>query len=58
MSKRNRGYQYDEDFKRTIVNLYYNGGKTHSALYQEYVMSLTILSPRIKQYTTVETDNS
>ena len=54
MSTSNRGCRYDEDFKRTIVNLYNNGGKTKSALCQEYGISLTTLSRWIKQYSTVE----
>ncbi len=53
----NRGCRYDEDFKRTIVNLYNNGGKTQSTLCQEYGISLTTLSRWIKQYSTVETDD-
>lgn len=35
MSTSNRGCRYDEEFKRTLVNLYNNGGKTQSALCQE-----------------------
>ncbi len=54
MSTSNRGFRYDEDFKRTIVNLYNSGGKTQTALCQEYGISLTRW---IKQYSTVETDD-
>ena len=57
MSTSNRGCRYDEEFKRTIVNLYQNGGKTQSALCQEYGISLTTLGRWIKQYSTVETDD-
>ena len=32
MSTNNRGTRYDEDFKRTLVNLYQSGGKTQTAL--------------------------
>ena len=54
MSTSNRGCRYDEEFKRTIVNLYQNGNKTQSALCQEYGISLTTLGRRIKQYSTVD----
>ena len=36
MSTGKTGTQYDEDFKRTLVNLYQSGGKTHAALCKEY----------------------
>ena len=57
MSTSNRGCRYDEEFKRTLVNLYNNGGKTQAALCQEYGISSTTLSRWIKLYSTVETDN-
>ena len=57
MSTSNRGCRYDEEFKRTIVNLYNNGGKTQVALCQEYGISSTTLSRWIKLYSTVETDD-
>ncbi len=57
MSTSNRGCRYDEEFKRTIVNLYNNGGKTQAALCQEYGISSTTLSRWIKLYSTVETDD-
>ena len=44
---------YDEDFKRTLVELYHNG-KTQASLIKEYGVSQTALS---KQYSTVETDD-
>jgi transposase len=53
MSTRNR---YDEEFKRTIVDLYHNG-KTQSSLVKEYGISQTALTNWIKQYSTVEVDN-
>lgn len=47
---------YDEDFKRTLVDLYHNG-KTQASLIKEYGVSQTALSRWIKQYSTVETSN-
>ena len=32
MSTNSKGIRYDEDFKRTLVNLYQSGGKTQTAL--------------------------
>ena len=57
MSTNNNGIRYDEDFKRTLVNLYQSGRKTKTALCKEYGVSQTALTRWIKQYTTVETDN-
>lgn len=57
MSKSNHGVRYDEEFKRTLVNLYQSGGKTQAALCKEYGVSQTALTRWIKQYSTVETDN-
>ncbi len=51
-----RQTRYDEDFKRTLVDLYHND-KTQSVLCKEYGVSLTALSRWIKQYSTVETDD-
>ena len=48
--------RYDEDFKRTLVELYHNG-KTQASLIKEYGISQTALSRWIKQYSTVETDD-
>lgn len=48
--------RYDEEFKRTLVELYHNG-KTQAALIKEYGVSQTALSRWIKQYSTVETDD-
>ena len=57
MSTNKRGTRYDEDFKRTLVNLYQSGGKTQATLCKEYGGSQTALTRWIKQYSTVETDN-
>lgn len=48
--------RYDEDFKRTLVELYHNG-KTQASLIKEYGVSQTALTKWIKQYSTVETDD-
>lgn len=50
------GNRYDEDFKRTLVELYHSG-KTQCSLIKEYGISQTALSKWIKQYSTVETEN-
>ena len=39
---------YDEDFKRTLVELYHNG-KTQASLIKEYGVSQTALSRWVKQ---------
>ena len=57
MSTGKTGTRYDEDFKRTLVNLYQSGGKTQVALCKEYGVSMTALGRWIKQYSTVETDD-
>lgn len=49
--------RYDEEFKRTLVNLYQSGGKTQAALCKEYGVSQTALTRWIKQYSTVKTDD-
>ena len=48
MSTSNRGTRYDEDFKRTLVNLYQSGGKTQTALCNEYGIAPMTLSRWIK----------
>ena len=54
----NKSYtRYDEEFKRTLVNLYQSGGKTQAALCKEYGVSQTALTRWIKQYSTVKTDD-
>lgn len=45
------------NFKRTLVNLYQSGGKSRAALCKEYGVSASVLDRRIKQYSTVETDD-
>lgn len=57
MSTNKTGTRYDEDFKRTLVNLYQSGGKTQAALCKEYGVSLTALTRWIKQYSIVKTDD-
>ena len=57
MSTNNHGTRYDEEFKRTLVNLYQAGGKTQAALCKEYGVSQTALTRWIKQYSIVETDD-
>ena len=57
MSTNKRGTRYDEEFKRTLVNLYQNGNKSQAALCKEYGVSITALGRWIKQYSTVEVDD-
>lgn len=57
MSTNNKGIRYDEDFKRTLVNLYQSGSKIQTALCKEYAVSQTALTHQIKQYATAETDD-
>ena len=57
MSTNKRGTRYDEEFKRTLVNLYQNGNKSQAAICKEYVVSMTALGRWIKQYSTVEVDD-
>lgn len=57
MSTNKTRNRYDEDFKRTLVNLYQSGGKSQAALCEEYSVSATALGRWIKQYSTVETDD-
>ena len=54
MSTNNKGIRYDEDFKRTLVNLHQSGGKTQTALCKEYGVSQSALGKWVKQYSTVE----
>lgn len=44
MSTDAHSVKYDEEFKRTLVNLYQNGRKTQAALCKEYGVSLTSLT--------------
>jgi len=48
--------KYDEDFKRSLVNLYH-GCKTQTALTKEYGVSYSALSKWIKQYSEVRLDD-
>ncbi|VEI34911.1 Transposase [Listeria grayi] len=48
--------KYDEDFKKSLVNLY-NGGKIQAALCKEYGVSQTALSRWIKLYSEVQMDS-
>ena len=57
MSTVKHNNRYDEEFKRTIVNLYQNGNKSQSALCKEYGVSMSALGKWIKQYSTVEVDD-
>ena len=45
---------YDEDFKKTIVNLY-ESGKGISELSREYGVSKSVISGWIKKYKTITT---
>lgn len=49
MPTNNKGIRYNEDFKRTLVNLYQSGDKTQTALCKEYGVSQTTLTHWIKQ---------
>ena len=49
--------KYDEDFKKSLVSLHQNG-KTQSQLCNEYGVSKSALSKWIKQYSTVQVDDS
>lgn len=57
MSTSNRGTCYDEDFKRTLVNLYQSGGTSQAALCRKYGIAPMTLNCWIKQYSTVKTDD-
>ncbi|WP_429976060.1 transposase [Enterococcus sp. DIV0086] len=45
--------KYDEDFKKSLVNLYH-GGKTQSSSCKEYGISQTTISRWIKLYSEIE----
>ena len=49
--------QYDDDFKKFIVNLIQNG-KTQVQISKEYGISLSAISRWIKLYSTVTTEDS
>ncbi len=48
--------QYDDDFKKSIVNLVQNG-KTQVQVAKEYGISLSAISRWIRLYSTVTTDD-
>lgn len=43
MSTSKIGNRYDEDFKRTLVNMYQSGVKSQATLCKEYGVSITAL---------------
>ena len=49
----NKGIRYDEDLKKTIVDLHQNG-RTQASLIKEYDISQSAISKWIKQYSSVE----
>lgn len=55
MSKNPKANRYDEEFKKTLVNLY-NSGKTQVSLSKEYGVSPSALARWIKLYSTVEVE--
>lgn len=57
MSTNKTGNRYDEEFKRTLGNLYQASGKSQAALCKEYVVSINALGRWIKQYSTVQVDD-
>ena len=48
--------RYNEEFKKSLVDLYHNG-KTQISICQEYGVSQTALTRWIKQYSSVETED-
>lgn len=57
MSTNSKGIRYDEDFKRTLVNLYQSKVKRKLPFVKEYGVSQMFLTRWIKQYATVEIDD-
>lgn len=53
----NTGKRYDEDFKKTIVDLYNSGNKTISELKREYGLSNVSIYKWIKNYSPITTDD-
>jgi transposase len=49
--------KYDEDFKKSLVNLFHSG-KTKSSLCHEYGVSASALSKWIKLYSQVQLDDN
>ena len=52
----NKGIRYDEEFKKSIVELY-NNGRTQASLMREYDISQSAISKWIKLCSSVEIDN-
>ncbi|ANU44658.1 IS3 family transposase [Enterocloster clostridioformis] len=48
--------KYDDDFKKSIVNLYHSG-KSQTQLSKEYGISLSAISKWIKLFSEVKLDN-
>ena len=48
--------KYDENFKKSIVNLYHSG-KTQTQFSKEYGISLSAIGKWIKMYSEVKIDN-
>ena len=48
--------KYDEEFKKSLVNLYH-GGKTQTSLCKDYGVSFTALSRWVKQYSEVQIED-
>lgn len=57
MSTNKHYTQYDEESKRTIVNLHQNGNNPQATLCKEYGISQTALTRWFKQYSTVQVDD-
>jgi len=51
----NRSKRYDEDFKQSIVNLYYSG-KSQLQLSKDYSVAPSTIGKWIKQYSEVQID--
>ena len=51
MASQNR---YDEEFKKSLVDLYHNG-RTQASIIRDFGVSQTALSRWVKQYSTVKT---
>ena len=56
MAANKTGTRYTEDYKKSLVTLYQNGGKSISQLCREYGVSDSALSKWIKQYSEVQID--
>lgn len=48
--------KYDDDFKKSIVNLFH-GGKTQTQLSKEYGISMSTIGKWIKMFSEVKLDN-